>query len=165
MWYFGLFSSLISRLTKTACSPEMASTLVPNVGCGRPAFCTIYFSADFRYRAICTACSPEMASTLVPNVGCGRPAFCTIYFSADFRYRAICTLQGVSFLNIVAPCLTKYLLSWRAAGERLPLLMRDRDRSNKNQIEIFVFSVTSNDFPHDMLLLTFSSNLGSKLWC
>jgi hypothetical protein len=36
--------------------------------------------------------------------------------------------------------------------------MRDRDRANKNEIEIFVFSVTSNDFPHDMLLLTFSSN-------
>jgi hypothetical protein len=35
----------------------------------------------------------------------------------------------------------------------------------QNEIEIFVFSVTSNDFPHDMLLLTFSSNLGSKLWC
>ena len=43
--------------------------------------------------------------------------------------------------------------------------MRDRDRANKNEIEIFVFTVTSNDFPHDMLLLTFSSNLGSKLWC
>jgi hypothetical protein len=42
--------------------------------------------------------------------------------------------------------------------------MRDRDRANKNEIEIFAFSVTSNDFPHDMLLLTFSSNLGSKLW-
>jgi hypothetical protein len=35
--------------------------------------------------------------------------------------------------------------------------MRDRDRANKSEIEIFVFSVTSNDFPHDMLLLTFSS--------
>ena len=34
--------------------------------------------------------------------------------------------------------------------------MRDRDRANKNKIEIFVFSVTSNDFPHDMLLLIFS---------
>ena len=34
--------------------------------------------------------------------------------------------------------------------------MRDRDRANKNEIEIFVFSVTSNDFPHHMLLLTFS---------
>ena len=43
--------------------------------------------------------------------------------------------------------------------------MRDRDRANKNKTEIFVFSVTSNDFPHDMLLLTFSSNLGSKLLC
>ena len=41
------------------------------------------------------------------------------------------------------------------------LAMRDRDRANKNEIEIFVFSVTSNDFPHDMLQLTFSSNLGS----
>jgi hypothetical protein len=40
--------------------------------------------------------------------------------------------------------------------------MRDRDRANKNEIEIFVFSVTSNNFPHDMRLLTFSSNLGSK---
>src|SRR6516225_3379938 len=35
--------------------------------------------------------------------------------------------------------------------------MRDRDRAYKraykNEIEIFVFSVTSNDFPHDMLTL------------
>ena len=35
------------------------------------------------------------------------------------------------------------------------LAMRDRDRANKDEIEIFVFSVTSNDFPHYMLLLTF----------
>jgi hypothetical protein len=34
--------------------------------------------------------------------------------------------------------------------------MRDRDRANKNEIEIFVFSVTSNYIPHDMLLLIFS---------
>ena len=33
--------------------------------------------------------------------------------------------------------------------------MRDRDRANMNEIEIVVFSVTSNDFPHHMLLLTF----------
>src|SRR6516164_6627930 len=37
------------------------------------------------------------------------------------------------------------------------LAMRDRDRAYKraykNEIEIFVFSVTSNDFPHDMLTL------------
>jgi hypothetical protein len=30
--------------------------------------------------------------------------------------------EAVSFLKIVAPCLTKYLLSWRATGERLALL-------------------------------------------
>ena len=30
--------------------------------------------------------------------------------------------------------------------------MRDRDRANNNEIEILVFSVTSNDFPHDMLV-------------
>src|SRR6516164_6439774 len=41
--------------------------------------------------------------------------------------------------------------NWRA----FILAMRDRDRANKNEIEIFVFSVTSNDFPHDMLLLSF----------
>ena len=35
--------------------------------------------------------------------------------------------------------------NWRA----FILAMRDRDRANKNEIEIFVFSVTSNDFPHD----------------
>jgi len=35
------------------------------------------------------------------------------------------------------------------------LAMRDRDRANMNEIEIVVFSVTSNDFPHHMLLLTF----------
>jgi hypothetical protein len=39
---------------------------------------------------------------------------------------------------------------WRA----FILAVRDRDRAN-NEIEIFVFSVTSNDFPHDMLLLIF----------
>jgi hypothetical protein len=32
------------------------------------------------------------------------------------------------------------------------LAMRDRDRANKNEIAVIVFSVTSNDFPHDMLL-------------
>ena len=35
------------------------------------------------------------------------------------------------------------------------IAMSDRDRANKNEIEIFVFSVTSNDFPHDMLLFIF----------
>jgi hypothetical protein len=35
------------------------------------------------------------------------------------------------------------------------LAMRDRDRANMNEIEIVVFSVTSNDFSHYMLLLTF----------
>jgi len=39
--------------------------------------------------------------------------------------------------------------NWRA----FILAMRDRDRANKNEIETFVFSVTLNDFPHDMLLL------------
>src|SRR6516164_9996002 len=33
--------------------------------------------------------------------------------------------------------------NWRA----FTLAMRDSDRANKNEIEIFVFSVTSNDFP------------------
>ena len=41
--------------------------------------------------------------------------------------------------------------NWRA----FILAMRDKDRANRNEIEIFVFSVTSNDFPHDMLLLFF----------
>ena len=45
------------------------------------------------------------------------------------------------------------------------LAMRDRDRANKNEIEIFVFSVTSDDFPHDMLLLTLASNISSKIRC
>ena len=43
--------------------------------------------------------------------------------------------------------------------------MRDRDRVNKNEIEIFVFSVTSNDFPHDMLLLIFSMKIGAAIRC
>ena len=51
--------------------------------------------------------------------------------------------------------------NWRA----FILAMRDKDRANKNEIEIFVFSVTSNDFPHDMHLLIFSSKIGPKLWC
>src|SRR6516225_2774925 len=42
--------------------------------------------------------------------------------------------------------------NWRA----FILAMRDRDRANKNEIETFVFSVTLNEFPHDMLLLIFS---------
>ena len=40
------------------------------------------------------------------------------------------------------------------------LAIRDRDRANKNEIEIFVCSVTSNDF-HDMLLLIFSLKIGA----
>ena len=65
------------------------------------------------------------------------------------------TFMGpVSFLKIVAPCPPVSFIS--ASGRRgFILAMRDRDRANKNEIEIFVFSVTSNDFPHDMLLLTF----------
>ena len=35
--------------------------------------------------------------------------------------------------------------------------MSDRDRANKNEIEIFVFSVASNDFSHDMLRLDSNS--------
>src|SRR5215813_3095792 len=49
--------------------------------------------------------------------------------------------------------------NWRA----FILAMRDRDRANKNVIEIFVFSVTSNDFPHDMLLLIFSLKIGAAI--
>ena len=45
------------------------------------------------------------------------------------------------------------------------LAMRDRDRANKNEIEIFVFSVTSNDFPHDMLLLIFLLKIGAAIRC
>ena len=49
------------------------------------------------------------------------------------------------------------------------LAMRDRDRAYKraykNEIEIFVFSVTSNDFPHDMLLLIFSLKIGAAIRC
>ena len=43
--------------------------------------------------------------------------------------------------------------------------MRDRYRANKNVIEIFVCSVTSNDFPHDMLLLIFSLKIGAAICC
>ena len=50
--------------------------------------------------------------------------------------------------------------NWRA----FILAMRDKDRANRNEIEIFVFSVTSNDFPHDMLLLIFSSKIDPKLF-
>ena len=51
--------------------------------------------------------------------------------------------------------------NWRA----FILAMRDRDRANKNVIEIFVFSVTSNDFPHDVLLLIFSFKIGVAIRC
>ncbi len=30
--------------------------------------------------------------------------------------------------------------------------MRDRDGANNNEVAIFVFSVATKDFPHDMLL-------------
>ena len=49
--------------------------------------------------------------------------------------------------------------NWRA----FTLAMRDRDRANKNEIEISVFSVTSNDFPHDMLLRIFSLKIGAAI--
>jgi len=38
--------------------------------------------------------------------------------------------------------------SWR----RFVLAKRDRHRANKNEIAIFVFSVTAKDFPHGVLL-------------
>jgi hypothetical protein len=50
--------------------------------------------------------------------------------------------------------------NWRA----FILAMRDRDRANKSEIEIFVFSVTLNDFPHDMLLLI-SLKIGAAIRC
>lgn len=45
--------------------------------------------------------------------------------------------------------------------------MRDRYRANKNESQIFVFCVTSHDFPHDMLLLAllqrkFARHYGSR---
>jgi hypothetical protein len=43
--------------------------------------------------------------------------------------------------------------------------MRSKDRANKNEIEIFVFSVTPNDFPHDMLLLILSLKIGAAIRC
>ena len=51
--------------------------------------------------------------------------------------------------------------NWRA----FTLAMRDRDRADKNEIEILVFSVTSNDFPHDMLLLIFPLKIGAAIRC
>jgi hypothetical protein len=49
--------------------------------------------------------------------------------------------------------------NWRA----FTFAMRDKDRPNKNEIEIFIFSVTPNDFPHDMLLLIFSLKIGAAI--
>jgi hypothetical protein len=65
------------------------------------------------------------------------------FYGAGFLLKDRCSLSDqISFIL--------------ASGRRgFILAMRDRDRANKNEIEIFVFSVTSNDFPHDMLLLTF----------
>ena len=51
--------------------------------------------------------------------------------------------------------------NWRA----FTLAVRDRDRADKNEIEILVFSVTSNDFPHDMLLLIFSLKIDAAICC
>lgn len=38
------------------------------------------------------------------------------------------------------------------------LALRDSDRANKNEIQIFVPSITSNDFPHEMLVTAFTDN-------
>jgi hypothetical protein len=43
------------------------------------------------------------------------------------------------------------------------LAMRDGDRANKNEIGIFVSSVTSNDFPHAMPLTAFTDDRGTKI--
>ena len=45
------------------------------------------------------------------------------------------------------------------------LAVRDGDRANKNEIEIFVSSVTLNDFPHDMLQLISSLKIGAAIRC
>jgi hypothetical protein len=45
--------------------------------------------------------------------------------------------------------------SLASSGRAFILVMRDRDRANKSEIEIFVFSVTSKDFPRHMLTLAY----------
>jgi hypothetical protein len=44
--------------------------------------------------------------------------------------------------------------SWRT----FVLAKRDRHRANKNEIAIFVFSVTAKDFPHGVLLHEIDAN-------
>ena len=51
--------------------------------------------------------------------------------------------------------------NWRA----FILAMRHRDRANKSEIEIFVFSVTSNYIPHDTLPLVFSLKIDAAIRC
>ena len=56
---------------------------------------------------------------------------------------------AISLLKIVAPCLTKCLLSLRSLGDDLSLL---RHRADQNEIAFFVFSITAKDFSHGVLL-------------
>src|SRR5215469_5868548 len=90
---------------------------------------------------------------VAPAAQSARAHVCRRRLTNSFSLKDRCSLSDqISF--ILASC-------WRA----FILAMRDRDRANKNEIEIFVFSVTSNDFPHDMLLLIFSLKIGAAIRC
>jgi hypothetical protein len=79
----------------------------------------------------------------------------------------VCRIRLTNSFFLKDRCSLSDQISFILASNRRAfiLAMRERDRANKNEIEIFIFSVTSNDFPHDMLLLIFSLKIGAAIRC
>jgi hypothetical protein len=82
-----------------------------------------------------------------------KPFVCRRRLTNSFFLEDRCPLSDQIFFILAS--------NWRA----FILAMSDRDRADKNEIEIFVFSITLNDFPHDMLLLTFPLKIGAAIRC
>jgi len=88
---------------------------------------------------------------------------CTAFAQISMMVLACSALTNSFFLE--DRCSTSDQKSFILTSSRRTfiLAMRDGDRANKNEIGIFVSSVTSNDFPHAMPLTAFTDDRGRKI--
>ena len=110
----------------------------------------------------------ELASLLEGNRAIGVIAFiednAIVLPAQQFRLRACDLMQVFAFESRMAQLTNNFLFKDRCAlpdqmsfvltfpWRALVFAMRNRDRTNLDEISIFALSVTTKDFPHDMLL-------------
>ena len=109
-----------------------------------------------------------LASQLEENRAIGVIAFiennAIVLPAQQFRSRARDLMQVLAFESRMAKLTNNFLFKDRCAlpdqmsfvltfpWRALVFAMRNRDRTNLDEISIFALSVTTKDFPHDMLL-------------